>query len=111
MEALRRSKASAGDPENLPPQRWSLPCPLTARSLAERRAHRTKEDRPRCSAGAGDRAPVPLVSPYGGLEGAQTQGRIAGAAPNHFAAKALDEGTIVEVEDLDRKSTRLNSSH
>ena len=45
MEAFRRSKARAGDAENLPPQRWSLSCPLTARSLAERQTHRVREDR------------------------------------------------------------------
>src|SRR5215207_1716933 len=43
---------------------------------------------------------APPVFPYGGLEGAQAQSGVTGTAANDVAAQPLNEGPVVEVEDL-----------
>ena len=71
--------------------------PATWQSALIRRCRRRAH---RCT-----RPPVPLVLPYGGFQSAQAQRGVAGAAPNDVAAKALDEGPVVEVEDLVHRET------
>src|ERR687897_1132425 len=119
MDALRRSKASAGDAENRPPQRgfFSLSFMIRQSNGRQRRGAGALTARPfpplhrlggRYAPGTADDRAAPLwprllappVFPYGGLEGAQAQSGVAGAAADDVAAQPLDEGPVVEVEDL-----------
>src|SRR3546814_18653433 len=64
------------------------------------------------AAAAGDI--VGLGRPGGELEGALgavDRGHFAGAGQRRLHGKAAGEGVAVEHADIDRKSTRLNSSH
>src|SRR5918992_3216904 len=120
MEALRRSKASASGDPNLPPQRClcslSSIAPQFSRTPANRPLRRRwdeyngdrllKTGDRRRSVGACDRArksarsQISQVFPDGGLQGAQAQGSVTGAAADHVVTKLPDEGCVVEGEDL-----------
>src|SRR5215203_6245949 len=102
MEALRRSKASAGEAPNLPPQRGLSSLSLTMVQFTADgngiEASAFGRQLSACSFWLRPAYPL-LVLPYGGLDGGEAQRGVPGAVPDYVPADGVDELLVVFGED------------
>ena len=111
MEALRRSKASAGEAPNLPPHNLPefLPASLMNVEFSGawpaarlfRKAPTTADTRSLASGSLLDfRLALPLVDPYGALYGGEPQRSMPRAAAYNLSTQGVDELFVVQLQDL-----------
>ena len=117
MDALRRSKASAGEAPNLPPHRGLLSRPLTnvqfnLIAVTERQSLRGAPRGRVGDYGAAHLAVRSPVLPYGGFYGGEAQRGVPGAVTYYVPAQRIDDLLVVHLEDSSmlRSSLRMRST-